>query len=397
MIRRSRPLASVRRLHRDARGATLTELLVGTVIGAMVMGVVATSIFTTNDLRKRADDRSQFAGDVSITSLSFDRDGTMATNGASAKTQTSSVSCATTIDLGFQEGGASVRYRTVAGSPSGPLWFQRVSGSGTRTMMKNVSSCSWQAVQVGTGRYTIVVTFTLVGASGEAMTLDDARRAEAVVMSPARPAPASPHRGRRRLHRDERGQSLAIILTLVTVLFLMGSALAVHASVALRTTVANEAQAGDLYAADAGAELGMWWQRNGNAGNPPNITVNGLTVNTTVGITGFVPCPTPTPIRVTGFEYGAVSQSGGGLFSNVNGAGVTADNAVARTGAYSLGSWTPPGANHNARIAAAGNTAVSALRAPGVAPGRGRRTSCCPWMPPPATTCVSGIRPAASD
>ena len=161
-----------------------------------------------------------------------------------------------------------------------------------------------------------------------------------------------------RLHRDERGQSLAIILTLVTVLFLMGSALAVHASVALRTTVANEAQAGDLYAADAGAELGMWWQRNGNAGNPPNITVNGLTVNSTVGITGFVPCPTPTPIRVTGFEHGAVSQSGGGLFSNVNGAGVTADNAVARTGAYSLRIVDPTGANHSARIAAVGNTTV---------------------------------------
>jgi len=171
MIRRSRRLASVRRLHGDTRGATLTELLVGTVIGAMVMGVVATSIFTTNDLRKRADDRSQFAGDISITSLSFDRDGAMATGGASAKSQTSSVSCATTIDLGFQEGGASVRYRTVAGSPSGPLWFQRVSGAGTRTMIKNVSSCSWQTVQVGSGRDTIVVTFTLFGASGEATTL----------------------------------------------------------------------------------------------------------------------------------------------------------------------------------------------------------------------------------
>jgi hypothetical protein len=161
-----------------------------------------------------------------------------------------------------------------------------------------------------------------------------------------------------RLHRDERGQSLAIILTLVTVLFLMGSALAVHASVALRTTVANEAQAGDLYAADAGAELGMWWQRNGMAGNPPNITVNGLTVNSTVGISGYVPCPTPSPIRVTGFESGAVSQSGGGLFSNVNGGGVTADNAVARTGAYSLRIGDPAGSNHSARIAAFGNTTV---------------------------------------
>ena len=102
---------TLRRLHADERGTTLTEVLVGTIIGAMVMGVVATSIFTTNDLRKRADDRSQFAGDISIASLSFDRDGAMATAGAPAKSQTSSVPCSTAIDLGFQEGGASVRYR----------------------------------------------------------------------------------------------------------------------------------------------------------------------------------------------------------------------------------------------------------------------------------------------
>jgi hypothetical protein len=165
----------------------------------------------------------------------------------------------------------------------------------------------------------------------------------------------------RRLHRDERGQSLAIILALVTVLFLMGSALAAHASVALRTTVANETQAGDLHAADAGAELGMWWQRNGKAGNPPNITVNALTVNTTVGITGFVPCDTPSPTRVTGFEHGALSTAGGGLFSNVNGAGVTIDNAVARTGSYSLKIVDPAGSTDSARIAVGANLAVVRL------------------------------------
>lgn len=164
-----------------------------------------------------------------------------------------------------------------------------------------------------------------------------------------------------RFHGDERGQSLAIILAVITVLFLMGSALAVHASVALRTTVANEAQAGDLYAADTGAELGMWWQRNGMAGNPPNITVNGLTVSTTVGVSGAVPCATPTPVKITGFEHGTVSATGGGLFSNVNGAGVTADNAVNRTGSWSLRIADPTGAAHNARIAAAGNVAVVRL------------------------------------
>lgn len=161
---------SLRRLHGDERGASLTELLVGTIIGAMVMSVVATTIFTTNDLRKRADDRSQFAGDLSIASLSFDRDGSMATASAPAKSQASAVACSTAMDLGFIEGGASVRYRTVAGSPSGPLWLQRISGAGTRTLVTNVSSCSWQAVQIGSGRDTLLVTLTLTGASGETVT-----------------------------------------------------------------------------------------------------------------------------------------------------------------------------------------------------------------------------------
>lgn len=164
-----------------------------------------------------------------------------------------------------------------------------------------------------------------------------------------------------RLHRDERGQSLAIILALITVLFLMGSALAAHTSVALRSTVANEAQAGDLNAADAGAELGMWWQRNGNAGNPPNITMNTLTVSTTVGITGAVPCPTFAATELTGFEHGVVSVSGGGLFATVTGIGVTADSVVHRTGGWSLDITDPTGANSSARILAAGNVAVFRL------------------------------------
>ncbi len=162
----------------------------------------------------------------------------------------------------------------------------------------------------------------------------------------------------RRLHRDERGQSLAIILALITVLFLMGSALAAHTSVALRTTVANESQAGDLHAADAGAELGMWWQRNGRAGNPPSITVNGLAVSTTVGISGTVPCPTPSPVRLTGFEHGAVSAAGLGIFSAVT-ANVTADNAVARTGSYSLKVVDTGGAATNASMAIGTGVAVA--------------------------------------
>ncbi len=152
-----------RAIHADTRGVTLTELLVGTLIGALIMGVVATTIFTTNDVRQHADDRSQFAADLSVTSLSFDRDGVMATLGAPAKSQVGTPTCATPIDLGFMEGGATVRYRTAAGR------LQRVSGSGTRTMMSNVSSCTWQRAQVGT-RDTILVTLTLTGSSGETLT-----------------------------------------------------------------------------------------------------------------------------------------------------------------------------------------------------------------------------------
>ncbi len=162
----------------------------------------------------------------------------------------------------------------------------------------------------------------------------------------------------RRIHRDEGGQSLAIILALITVLFLMGTALAAHTSVALRTTVANESQAGDLHAADAGAELGMWWQRNGSAGNPPSITINGLAVNATVGISGGVTCPAPSPVRVTGFEHGAVSAAGGGLFSAVTGSGLSADSAVARTGTYSIMDTDPFGTANNASLAIGSGVAV---------------------------------------
>lgn len=157
-------IARIRAVHADTRGASLTEVLVGTVIGAMVMSVVATTIFTTNDLRRRADDRSQFAGDLAIASLSFDRDGVMATAGAPARSQTSSTSCATAIDLGFNEGGSSVRYRTASGK------LERVSGAGTRTMARNVSGCTWQSIQIGSGRSTILVTLALAGASGETVT-----------------------------------------------------------------------------------------------------------------------------------------------------------------------------------------------------------------------------------
>ena len=157
-------IGRVRALQADTRGASLTEVLVGTVIGAMVMSVIVSTIFTTNDLRLRADDRSQFAGDLAVASLSFDRDGFMATAGASARSQTSSTSCATAIDLGFNEGGSSVRYQTASGS------LVRISGAGTRTLVRNVSGCTWQSIQIGSGRSTILVTLTVTGTSGETLS-----------------------------------------------------------------------------------------------------------------------------------------------------------------------------------------------------------------------------------
>lgn len=141
--------------------------------------------------------------------------------------------------------------------------------------------------------------------------------------------------GRARRVYDERGQSLVIVLGLISVLFLMGSAMAAHVSVALRSTAAGDAQASEFHAADAGAELGIWWQRNGRAGNPPPMTVNGVTATTTISATGGG-CPSSTPIRITGFEHGAVSTAGGGLFSTLRGTGATADPAVARSGGWSL-------------------------------------------------------------
>jgi hypothetical protein len=112
----------------------------------------------------------------------------------------------------------------------------------------------------------------------------------------------------RRSHRDQRGQSLVIVLSLVTILFLLGSALAVHASVALRATNSTKSQGNDSYAADAAVELGIWWQRNGKAGNPPAQTINGITTSTTIttaGGGGGGSCPADaTPDWMSGMESG---------------------------------------------------------------------------------------------
>jgi hypothetical protein len=109
------------------------------------------------------------------------------------------------------------------------------------------------------------------------------------------------------LHRNERGQSLVIVLSLITLFFLLGSSLAVHASVALRATRSSEGQGDDFYAADAATELGIWWQRNGKPGNPPAQTINGVTTSTTItsqaGAGGSCPA-SPTPDWMSGMEAG---------------------------------------------------------------------------------------------
>src|SRR2546423_10267865 len=115
------------------------------------------------------------------------------------------------------------------------------------------------------------------------------------------------------LRRGDRGQSLVIVLSLITLFFLLGSALAVHASAALRATRANDAQGDDFYAADAATELGIWWQRNGKAGNPPAQTINGVTTSTTITSAGGGggSCPAePKPIFMTGFEGGYLPLAG---------------------------------------------------------------------------------------
>jgi Tfp pilus assembly protein PilX len=181
----------------------------------------------------------------------------------------------------------------------------------------------------------------------------------------------------RRSHRDERGQSLVIVLSLITILFLLGSSLAVHASVALRSTRTSAGQGNDFYAADAATELGIWWQRNGMAGNPPAQTINGITTSTTITSAGGGggSCPAaPTVAWMTGFENGQVMQalgntgnntiaggfafnSGGGSFGPVD---VVA--SPARTGNFALrvapnaGQWTY--VYHDASSATVGPTAV---------------------------------------
>jgi hypothetical protein len=144
-----------------------------------------------------------------------------------------------------------------------------------------------------------------------------------------------------RVHRDQRGQSLVIVLSLITILFLLGSSLAVHASVALRATRTTAGQGNDFYAADAATELGIWWQRNGKAGNPPAQTINGITTSTTITSVGggSGSCPADAkPMWLSGFESGQLSTNNGGFYiisSSTYGVIDTVTSPV-RTGSYAM-------------------------------------------------------------
>jgi Tfp pilus assembly protein PilX len=156
-----------------------------------------------------------------------------------------------------------------------------------------------------------------------------------------------------RIHRDEGGQSLVIVLSLITILFLLGSSLAVHASVALRATRTTAGQGNDFYAADAATELGIWWQRNGKAGNPPAQTINGVTTSTTITTAGggSGSCPAaPTIAWMNGFESGVIYRTNGSWSTNLTG-GFTFVNSGASFGIVDAVSSPARTGNWSMRVA----------------------------------------------
>jgi Tfp pilus assembly protein PilX len=162
-----------------------------------------------------------------------------------------------------------------------------------------------------------------------------------------------------RIHRDERGQSLVIVLSLITILFLLGSSLAVHSSVALRTTRAGATQSDEFYAADAATEVGIWWQRNGKAGKAPSVKIKGIDTDVTITSAGGGggSCPADnTPLWMSGFEGGVAPSTSGALAGTTSQGGAVADTTVVRTGTYSArispaGGWTDMWIQQNQGIA----------------------------------------------
>jgi len=166
----ARARATLLRFAREDRGTSLPELLVGSFIAAMIMGAVVSALFVTVGTQRRIDDANTLAGRLSVLSLQLDRDGAMALNTAPARSQTSAASCATAIDLGFSEGGATVRYRIIASAVDGPLWLERDGASGTRPIARGVQGCSWQTVQDAGGRQALRLDLTLVGPNGTTLS-----------------------------------------------------------------------------------------------------------------------------------------------------------------------------------------------------------------------------------
>lgn len=154
-----------RKAHRNDRGTSLVELLAALTIGSIILGGTASIVFSTNQLQARAGDRSKLAAQISIATLTFDRDTAMATSTATAKSQTTSTSCTTVMNLGWLEGGAAVRYQLVTSATNGPNWLQRISGAGTRTIVRHVTACTWQALADSGGRLTLNLSLTLTGPS----------------------------------------------------------------------------------------------------------------------------------------------------------------------------------------------------------------------------------------
>jgi prepilin-type N-terminal cleavage/methylation domain-containing protein len=155
------PSAALLRAHRDEAGFSLPELLVASLIGALVMTATLSLAFTAYTVQRRAAASSTIASDLALAGQRLDPDGMMALATAPARSQASATDCSTAIDLGFLEGGASVRYRTIASATEGPKWLQRVSGSGTITVARHVSGCSWYATTDSGGHTMLRIDLSL--------------------------------------------------------------------------------------------------------------------------------------------------------------------------------------------------------------------------------------------
>jgi prepilin-type N-terminal cleavage/methylation domain-containing protein len=154
----------------DDRGMSLPELLVGVVISAIILIGTTSVVFSTNQVQRSAADRSKLSAALSVVSLAFDRDVAMASAGADAKSHTTTTPCATAMNLGFLEGGAAVRYQAVAAATDGPYWLQRVSGAGTITIARYVTTCTWLAESDTGGRRTIRLDLALIAPAGETLS-----------------------------------------------------------------------------------------------------------------------------------------------------------------------------------------------------------------------------------